>query len=65
MDCWSKPYQIRLIKRNSEETVDLARLELPKMFNDAVCQQKGMEALEGDLKEWLRKELDVDSGVSF
>ena len=59
VNCWEKPYYIYLIKRNSQEAVDLAKFELPKQFEKPVCELKGVYALEGDLKEWLRKELNV------
>lgn len=60
VNCWSRPYHIYLIKRNSEEAMELARFELPQRFEKPVCELKGVYALEGELKEWLRKELDVD-----
>jgi hypothetical protein len=60
VNCWSKPYYIYLIKRNSEEAIELARFELPKQFEMPVCALKGVYALEGGLKEWLKKELDAD-----
>ncbi len=60
VNCWSKPYYIYLIKRNSEEAIELAKFELPKQFERPVCELKGVYAIEGELKEWLKKELDVD-----
>jgi hypothetical protein len=60
VNCWSRPFYIYLIKRNSEEAIELARLELPEEFEKPVCELKGVYALEGELKEWLRKELKVD-----
>ncbi|MFC1866822.1 DVU0772 family protein, partial [Thermodesulfobacteriota bacterium] len=60
VNCWSKPYYIYLIKRNSEEALEIARFELPKRFEKPVCELKGVYALEGEIEEWLRKELDVD-----
>ena len=59
INCWSRPFYIYLIRRNSEEAVELARLELPEKFEKPVCELKGVYALEGELKEWLKKELDV------
>ena len=60
VNCWAKPYYIYLIKRNSEEALELAKFELPKRFEKPVCELKGVYALEGELKEWLKKELNVD-----
>ncbi|MGD2273074.1 MAG: hypothetical protein PVI06_21935 [Desulfobacterales bacterium] len=59
VNCWSKPYFIYLIRRNSEEAVELAKFGLPKQFEKPVCELKGVYALEGDVKEWLKKELEV------
>ena len=60
VNCWSKPYYIYLIKRNSEQALELAKFELPKKFEKPVCELKGVYALEGELKEWLKKELNVN-----
>jgi hypothetical protein len=57
--CWDRPYYIYLIKRNSEEAVELAKIELPEMFEKPVCLHKGVYAVEGELKDWLRKELNA------
>jgi len=59
VNCWTRPYYIYLIKRNSEDAVELAKIELPEQFEKTGCLHKGMYALEGDLKEWLRKELNA------
>jgi hypothetical protein len=60
VNCWARPYYIYLIKRNSEEAVELAKFELPQRFEKSVCELKGVYALEGELKEWLKKELNVN-----
>lgn len=60
VNCWSKPYYIYLIRRNSAEAVELARFELPIDFEKPVCELKGVYALEGELKSWLKKELGVE-----
>lgn len=57
VNCWSKPYYIYLIKRNSEEAQELARFELPEKFQKPVCELKGIYALDEDLKTWLKAEL--------
>jgi hypothetical protein len=59
VNCWSKPYYIYLIKRNSEDAVELAKFELPERFTKTCCLLKGIYAPEGELKEWLKKELNV------
>ena len=60
VNCWERPFYIYLIKRNSEEAIELARLDLPERFEKPVCEIKGIYALDDDLKEWLKMELDVD-----
>lgn len=60
VNCWSRPFYIYLIKRNSEEAVELARIELPARFEKPVCELKGVYALEGGIKKWLKEELDAD-----
>jgi hypothetical protein len=60
VNCWSRPYWIYLIRRNSDEAVEVAKFELPKRFEKPVCELKGIYAPEGDVKAWLKKELGVD-----
>lgn len=59
VNCWSKPYYIYLIRRNSDEAVELAQFELPKHLERDVCELKGVYALDDDTKAWLKKELGV------
>ena len=59
VNCWSKPYYIYLIRRNSDEAVELARFELPEQFERDVCELKGVYALDDDIKAWLQKKLGV------
>ena len=59
VNCWSRPYYIYLIKRNSQDASELAKFELPKRFEKPVCEMKGVYALEGELKEWLKQELNL------
>jgi hypothetical protein len=60
VNCWSKPYYVYLIRRNSEEATELAQFELPQQFQKPVCELKGVYAIEGDLKKWLKEELGVE-----
>ncbi len=60
VNCWRKPYYIYLIRRNSEEAVELAQFELPSKYERDVCELKGVYALDGELKAWLKSELGVD-----
>jgi hypothetical protein len=59
VNCWSKPFYIYLIKISNEEAVDLAKFELPERFEQPVCNFKGVYAPDGELKDWLRKELNA------
>ncbi len=59
VNCWHKPYQVYLIRRNSDEAVELAKFELPKQFEKDVCELKGVYALDAPVKNWLRGELKV------
>ena len=59
LSCLAKPYYIYLIKINSRDSVELAKLDLPDKFEKTLCVLKGLYAPEGELKEWLKKELNV------
>ena len=59
INCWSRPYYIYLIRRNSEDAKELARFELPARFEKPVCELKGVYSLEGEIRDWLKKELDA------
>jgi hypothetical protein len=59
VNCWRKPYFIYLIRRNSEEALELAKFELPGQFEKDVCELKGVYALEDDVKAWLKQELEI------
>lgn len=61
VNCWRKPYFIYLIRRNSEEAVELAQFELPSQYEKDVCELKGVYALEDDVKDWLKSELGVEN----
>ena len=59
VNCWAKPYFIYLIKRNSDEALELAKFELPERFEKPVCELKGVYPLEEDAMAWLKGELGV------
>ena len=60
VNCWHKPYFIYLIRRNSEEAVELAQFELPQQYEKEVCELKGVYALEDDVKARLKRELGME-----
>jgi hypothetical protein len=53
---------IYLIQRNSEEAKELAEIEIPevlkKRFFEINGKARGVYSIEGEIKEWLKKELD-------
>ena len=62
VNTWGKSPIIYLIRRNSEEAVELAKFDLPdhlKTHIKANNTHKGIYALEGEAKKWLREELDA------
>jgi hypothetical protein len=59
VNCWSRPFYIYLIKISNEEAVDLAKFELPERFENPVCNFKGVYAPDGELRDWLKKELNA------
>ena len=61
---WKEPPIIYLIRRNSQEAKEIARIEMPPAIRKAFVKEngnlKGVYAVEGVVKEWLRKELAVN-----
>jgi len=58
---WGENPVVYLIRRNSEEAVELASFYLPETvreeFRESVGYNKGVYAVEGKVKDWLQKEL--------
>ncbi len=58
---WDETPIVYLVKRNSEGAEDVAKIELPnelrRRFLDSVGHNKGVYALEGEVREWLRHQL--------
>ena len=61
INTWHEPL-IYLIRRNSEDGVELAALTMPKgietRFLESVGHNKGVYSIEGEVKNWLKDELD-------
>jgi len=57
-----EPPKIYLVRRNSDEAVDLAAIELPphlrSRFMETVARRKSVYALTPEVKEWLQKETE-------
>lgn len=58
---WGESPVVYLIRRNSEEAVELASFELPESvkedFRRSAGFNKGVYAVEGKVKDWLQNEL--------
>ena len=59
---WERPPKIFLIRRNSEEAIELAEIEIPEdlshRFLDSVGHNNGVYAIEGEVKDWIKKQLN-------
>jgi hypothetical protein len=57
VNTWKKPV-IYLIRRNSEAAEELAAFEMPDdieaRFMESVGHHKGVYAIEGEVKDWLK-----------
>jgi len=62
---WKEPPVIYLVRRNSEEAVDLAEIRMPADLKERYLKNigynKGVYAVEGEVKEWLRNQLGSHS----
>jgi len=58
---WEDPPVIYLIKRNSESAEEIAMISLPEgiksRFLDSTGHNKGVFAIEGEVKQWLKSQL--------
>ena len=65
VDTWEIDPCVYLIKRNSEQAIELARIDIPKAMKERFlkgsARRKGVYALNDEIKLWLRKEFNVDS----
>ena len=60
---WDEQPKVIFIRRNSEEAVDLASINIPEdlgnRFMESIGFHKGVYALSEEVKSWLKKELAV------
>ena len=60
---WGERPVIYLVRRSSEEAVELAEIYLPEDLEERCHKEyrglQGVFALEGELKDWLEAELNV------
>ncbi|MBF0226838.1 MAG: hypothetical protein HQK76_15415 [Desulfobacterales bacterium] len=61
INTWDNEPLIYLIRRNSDDAVELARIEMPKdlkeKFLKSIGYNKGVYSIDGEVKSWLKKEL--------
>jgi hypothetical protein len=64
INTWKGEPLIYLVRRNSEEASNLAEIRMPTdlktKYNSENGSLKGVFAVEGDVRDWLKKELDAD-----
>ena len=60
LNTWEEFPIVYLVKRNSEEVVELAKIDIPEELLDRFYkEQKGVFAVEGKVRKWLREELNA------
>ena len=61
VNTWGKEPIIYLIRRNSEECEELAEIRMPaeieKPFLESIGHNKGVWAVEGSVRSWLKEQL--------
>ncbi len=61
---WKKNPVIYFIRRNSEEAKELAKIDMPKeleeKFLKSVGHNKGVFSIEGEVRNWLQKQLNCN-----
>jgi hypothetical protein len=61
VNTWEEKPVIYLVRRNSESAEELAEIELPvgleERFLDSIGHNKGVYSIEGEVRDWLKKEL--------
>jgi len=62
VNTWDDPPHVYLVRRNSEEAKDLARIEIPsglrERFLAEVGHRKGVYAISREIRAWLEKALE-------
>ena len=61
VNTWEETPKIYFIRRNSDEAVELATIDLPEplrgRFLESIGHNKGVYALNDEVKTWLKEEL--------
>jgi hypothetical protein len=63
VNTWEETPVIFLVRRNSEEAEEIAKIHLPpdigSRFLTSIGHNKGVYALDGDLCQWLKDQLQI------
>ena len=63
VNTWGKTPVVYLIRRNSDQADELARIDMPQDLNErfleSIGHNRGVYSIEGDVKQWLREELNA------
>ena len=60
LNTWDNKPVIYLVRRNSEEASELAKIDVPEdLIDDFLREKKGVYAVEGEIREWLMEQLDA------
>ncbi len=60
LNTWDEQPVVYLIQRNSEEASEIAAIDPPDDLVDNFFRRiKGVYAVEGEMREWLRDQLDA------
>lgn len=63
VNTWKKEPVIYLIRRSSEEAEELAEIKMPRSLKEAYQKEngslKGVYAVEGEVRDWLKQELEA------
>jgi len=63
INTWKRPPILTLVRRRGFDSEELGNFQLPKNLEDEFLQgigkYKGVYAVEGNVRDWLKKELEV------
>ncbi len=63
VNTWGGEPVIYLMRRNSEDARELAEIQMPddlkKVFMESIGHNRGVYSIEGEVREWLREELEA------
>ncbi len=64
INTWKQPPVVTLVRRKGFDSEDLATFRLPvgleKSFMNGIGKFKGVYAVDGEVRDWLKKELAVE-----